>query len=108
MNDRMVLLKGLKSAAIRSVDATTAQCRLLAGEDNQNTLQHYDRAEVHQRQNPRDRAVDKRAVNEAVYLVEPVAQDRDAHRDGQAHHARDTRTELIQPNHSMSIASETR
>src|SRR5829696_5590358 len=54
----------------------------LACEDHEEPLQQNDAAEVDGNQSRRERAVDEGTVYEDVYLVEPIAKDRYAHRNG--------------------------
>jgi hypothetical protein len=54
---------------------------LLAGEQDEDPLQHHDAAEVERNQHCRQRAVDERAVYDEVYVVEAMAQDGHSDRD---------------------------
>ena len=73
MKDCMRRRKGLNSAAITRVEATTARVDSLAGKGDEEPLQHDDTAEVKRNQYDSQGAVDEGAVDEEVYIVEAVA-----------------------------------
>jgi hypothetical protein len=52
----------------------------LASEDFEDPLQHNDTPEVNRYEHRREGAVDQGAINDDVYVVEPVAQDGDPYR----------------------------
>src|SRR5215216_4703976 len=57
----------------------------LTRERPEELLKEHHATQVHSYEHCCERAVDEGAVYEDVYVVEPVAQDRDAHRNRQAH-----------------------
>ena len=51
---------------------------LLAGEQDEDSLQYDDTAEIECNQHRRQRAVDEGAVDDDIYIVEAMAKDSDA------------------------------
>jgi hypothetical protein len=58
-----------------------------AGEGAQELLKEHNTPQVHSYQHRGEKAVEEGTVYKEVYVVEPVAQDRYAHRNRPAHEA---------------------
>src|SRR5215204_407668 len=73
-------LKGLKSAACgyHERGGYDSQLRFLACEGAQYVLQSDDAPEIDENERHGERTVDQGAVDDDVYVIEPVAQDGDA------------------------------
>ena len=75
--------RGLNNAAMVSVDATTASCDSPPASVRKRYCKDHA-AEVDQDQHRCERAVDEGAVDDQVYVVEVVLEDRYTHGDGYA------------------------
>jgi hypothetical protein len=89
--------KGLQATSQRSEQGGDGQgggddrkLRLLTCEGAEKPLEYHDAARIHRHQHHGEGTVDKRTIDQEVYLVETIAQDGNACGNGYAGEASDT------------------